>query len=296
MAHTRKLILMVGESGSGKSTAAKELAAKTGALRISRDDLRLELRPGWTGPTKGRAFEEFVIKTQFARAEEALKNDQDCLIDDTNLNENTRQKWEKFAKHKAEFDIYRILTDHKECIRRDAGRTGAAHVGRSVIDRQFLESGRIFIDPNQPVIIVDVDGTVADHSGIRSPFDESLVHLDKPHLDIIADVNKEYDAGKTILIVSGRHSTCGDATADWLDNQGAKFHHIFMRHAWQNESDVLVKQQILNAIIKIIPKEQIEYVVDDRLRVIRDTWMWNGLTVKMVKNGKYCKFEDLVDF
>lgn len=296
MAHTLKLTLMVGESGSGKSTSARELAQATGALRLSRDDLRLELKQNWSGPTKGRSFEEFVIKTQFDRAALALKNNQNVIIDDTNLNQNTRNKWEKFALHKAEFDIYRITTPLDECIRRDANRIGTAHVGRAVIERQFLMSGRLPIDITKDIILVDVDGTLADHTGIRNPFDEEKVHLDKPFQNLIDIVNAEYDAGKTVIIISGRHSTCGDSTIHWLNVKLVKFHFILMRHGWDSRKDYIVKEEILNELLKIVPKEKIVAVYDDRPQVILECWRKNNLPIFPVYKGKLLQMKNWTIF
>ena len=57
-----------------------------------------------------------------------------------------------------------------------------------------------------------------------------------------------------------------------------------MRAGGDYRHDDIVKQEILNSILGWIPKEQIEYVVDDRPRVIR-MWRANGLLCHDVGPG-----------
>jgi predicted kinase len=283
--HSRKLILLVGESGSGKSTIAKKMVADNPDkyVRLSKDDLRIELRNDPSAPTKSGAFEEFVGKIQAIRADKALKEDKTVLIDDTNLNPNTRLKWEKFANHKAEFDTYRVFTSLEDCIARDAQREGSARVGQAVIHRQFLMSKRLPIDYSKPIVICDLDGTLADSFGIRNVYDESLVGKDKIVDSIRTWVNALAE-DHTILIVSGRKSTCGDATVEWLNRHGVKFDFILMRHGFHTtQPDTFVKQGILDELLGMVPKEQIRFCIDDRWKVVTDCWRKNGLTVYPVR-------------
>lgn len=289
---------MIGESGSGKTTYAKNLVASDPDkyVRLERDELRIELAADPSSPM-GRRFESHVAKVQKARAAEALRADKNVIISDTNLNVNTQLMWEEFANHKAAFRKYRIMTSLEDCIRNDAGRTGKSHVGRAVIERQFLLSKRLPLDCANPIVLVDVDGTVATFTDVngnrlRSPY--SLhVGVDLPFQSIIDEVNSLYAAGFTILIVSGRKSTCGDATIKWLDDKGVEFNHIFMRHGWDDRSDVIVKQEILNELLALISnKDLIEFVIDDRPRVVKGTWMANNIPVRPVYEGKFLTEEE----
>lgn len=321
--HTRELLLMVGESGSGKSTYAKKLSEEKGYVRLNRDDLRIELAPLATDPgacrfymgegapalpvdvfipknfkggVGGRDFEDFVGKVERGRAAHFLSQDKNVVVDNTHLNPNTVEKWRNFCNHKASFDIYRMTTPMDECIRRDAGRAGKARVGRPVIERQFLVSKRLPIDVTKPIVLVDVDGTVASHmdengKSLRSPYSED-VHVDGVWQSVIDEVNRLYDSGHTVIIVSGRKSTCGDATVAWLNSKGVKFHFIFMRHSFDNRSDVLVKQDILRELLGMVDKNLIERVIDDRPRVIKDCWMANDVPVTPVFGGKFLTEEE----
>ena len=230
---------------------------------------------------KGRGFEELVAKVEMARAAKYLSEDFSVVVDDTNLGSSV-EKWRNFARHKAEFDIYRMQTPLEDCIANDNKRSGKAHVGIAVIHRQFLVSGRLPIDVTKNLIIVDVDGTLSDHAEIRSPYDETKVLLDRPYQNIIDIVNEHHANGDTVLIVSGRHSTCGDDTAMWLRNHGVNFDFIFMRHGWDNSHDYVVKQQILDEILTLVPIENIIKIFDDRSQVIHQCWIKNNLPIQPV--------------
>jgi predicted kinase len=313
---------MIGESGSGKSTIAKALVAEKGYVRVNRDDLRIELAPAlkdaafratlqaepaivaadvfvpknFKGGHTGRAFEEFVSKVERARAAYALAQDFNVVVDNTHLNPATVDKWRQFSNHKAAFRIYRVNTPMEECIRRDAERTGKGHVGRGVIERQFLKSGRhpAFqkLNPETKVYLFDIDGTTASHMDeegreLRSPYGLN-VEVDKPFPDVIRELQDVYTQPNVLMFaVSGRKSTCGDATWAWLDKYEAPRDGLFMRHSFDNSSDVLVKQEILRELLAYVPKEQIAWVVDDRPRVIRDCWIPEGIPVRPVYGGKF---------
>lgn len=287
-----KLTVMVGESGSGKSTWAKQQVQESRGktIRISRDDLRMALH-GNQNDRNGRKLEDLVIKSQMALAQIANVQGHDIIIDDTSLNPKTRDRWINFAhQYEMNYEEHRMETPLEKCIENDERRLiGAGRVGRAVIERQFLESGRLSIDPWRPIVIVDVDGTLANSDGVRGPYDESMVILDNAYQNIIDMVNELYERNRTVLVVSGRHSSCGVDTNIWLRGRKVKFHHLFMRHSWDNRSDVIVKKEILDALLKLVPKEQIELVIDDRPKIIR-MWRENGLKVFAARG------EDLPEF
>ena len=275
---------MVGESGSGKSTIAKQMQ---GYLRLSRDDLRIELAQEKNVPT-GRRFEDLVAKVQMSRAGDALERDQSVVIDDTNLSGSTRAKWENFARHTAAFRVYRVLTPLETCIAQDNMRVGKSHVGAAVIYRQFTLSGRLPIDMSKKIVICDIDGTLANMAGKRGPYEENKVLGDDCYTAIRDEINR-LAVDHTVIIVSGRHSTCGDDTIKWLNLHGVKFDFILMRHGWDNSPDYVVKQEILNELLKIVPKEQIEVVFDDRPQVCTGVWAKNGIPLRVAFEGKFLK-------
>lgn len=279
--NTRKIIVFSGPSGVGKSYTAKELVASSkDKIRISRDDLRA----AFYGEKNNFTYEKFTISAQRAAAATAIREGFIPIIDDTNLKVKNIEDWTKFAEeNSAEIEVRKFTDTIENCIARDALRTGKSHVGAAVIYRQFVE-GKLFSfpDPNKKIVIVDVDGTVADSTGVRSPYDEHMVLHDKPY-PIVVEWVKELAKDYYIVIASGRHSTCGDDTILWLKHNEIPFELVLMREGWTSDKDVQAKQRILDALLGIIPKERIAFVLDDRQQVIFGCWKKNGLTVYPVR-------------
>lgn len=282
------MTILVGESGSGKSTLARLMVEddpKHNTVRVNRDDIRSMLH---VDGAKNRRIEPLVISIQADIIETALKQRHDVVVDDTNLNEKTRSHLDMLGQqYGAEVVTHRMETPPEECILRDNLRTGKARVGRAVIERQFLAAGNLPLG-DLPIAIVDLDGTLADNHH-RSPFDESKVFDDGLYPEIAhkvlslsygvydAEVNPECLYHR-ILIVSGRHSTCGDLSIQWLRYHKIPFDHIFMRHGWDSRPDTVVKKEILDEILKNTPKDNIKIVIDDRPSVL-NMWFDQGLNI-----------------
>lgn len=91
------------------------------------------------------------------------------------------------------------------------------------------------------------------------------------------------DDGNHILLVSGRPiNPCGIPTEDWLAAHDVKYDHLFMRAGGDSRSDVIVKQEILD----LLPKDRIDYVLDDRDSVV-EMWRKNGLFCMQVAEGAF---------
>lgn len=306
----------IGLPGSGKTTVTKEGMKQNGNLmRVNRDDLRKMLFNKWAGRK-----EQVITAAETATIKAAVLAGFDIVIDDTNLNPNTQNEWKRLAKS-LDVKIEEVSYLHvpiKTCINRDRVRGPLAHVGRAVIENMALQYNLIPKPPeDQPVVIFDVDGTLADCShrkiylNLCKNCNESeethlvdglecenfipgkkdhkifygLVHLDPPITTVIEWVRECSLAGYYVLIVSGRPTNmAGDATELWLSNKNVPYKHLFMRKADDFRDDSMVKQQILDRILAWIPKEQIKFCVDDRPRVIR-MWKSNGLKVYDVGPG-----------
>ncbi|MDA4129255.1 MAG: hypothetical protein OK457_00645 [Thaumarchaeota archaeon] len=165
-------------------------------------------------------------------------------------------------------------------------------VGRAVIERMALFAGLISFQPWDRLVLVDMDGTLADCSH-RLPLIsdgnhdwdgfERLALADAPRQSIIELVNILWSWGYKILIVSGRQiDRAGENTITWLRKYDIQFEHIFMRNGGDTRQDVIVKQEILDKL----PKNQIHYVLDDRNQVV-DMWRKNGLTCLQVAPGDF---------
>ena len=161
----------------------------------------------------------------------------------------------------------------------------------------------------EKAIIVDVDGTLANMSGIRGPFEWDKVYLDKPHQDVIdlvkdlaglgyEDYSDNSDACPEcgysdrmnfapkykIIITTGRDGVCEKATKKWLAEHGVPFDEFFIRPAGNNEKDSVIKSRIYMDHIR--PKYDVKFVIDDRNQVV-DMWRSLGLRVLQVAPGNF---------
>lgn len=95
------LILMVGICASGKSTQAKILSEQYNAEIISSDDLRVELY----GDINDQDHNEQVFKELNKRVKNNLNQDNNVIIDATNINLKSRRK---LLENVAKIDCYKI--------------------------------------------------------------------------------------------------------------------------------------------------------------------------------------------
>lgn len=133
------------------------------------------------------------------------------------------------------------------------------------------------------IFIVDVDGTIASCEGIRSPFDESKVHLDVP-LPTIEVIQSLILNGHKIIYFSGRTDSSKLQTCKWISDNiiGAGSIIIHMRKTGDRRPDDVVKEEMYNTYIK--DKYTVLGVFEDRLRVAR-LWYKLGLWVYNVNQG-----------
>lgn len=293
-----KAIITVGVSASGKTTFANDLLrADPSWMNINRDDIRVEI---FESKHPGKEFvwgkwnwkwESIVTMRQSDMITCALKRGMNILISDTNLHENRRKDLITSLTrlgYSVEIKVFEV--SFEEALRRDAARKNG--VGVSVIARQFEEFNAQFgnvelkhklrasNDTKTRAVLVDIDGTLADHSGIRSPFDWAMVDSDNPHEEVLMIVKSLRAAGATIVIVSGRDSVCRAETETWLQRHGIVYDDLFMRKKDDMRSDDIVKAEILE--YDILPKYGVKMVIDDRPRVCH---MWRSLGIKVIQVG-----------
>jgi hypothetical protein len=137
--------------------------------------------------------------------------------------------------------------------------------------------------------IVDIDGTIADHLGLRDHFSWELVGIDRPKLDVITVVHALIGAGHKPVFVTGRESICMQDTLDWINQyvyDGEPPHTgwtMHMREIGDYRPDTEVKREIYNAHLKDL---DILCVLDDRDAVVR-MWRDLGLTCLQVAYGDF---------
>lgn len=317
---TQVLKILSGLPASGKSTYATKWVADDpeNRVRINWDDMRAA-NAAWIPGKFHRDLENLIQAQSFWEAENALRAGKSVIVDNTNLTEKAKNKWRRLGENfRVTIEEQEFDTPVETCVWRDAERNGHAHVGRAVIERMALFNGKIQFGKSERLLIVDVDGTLADLSH-RRPFLERrkcsycdgtgqyvegnrciqcsgngltkkdydsffrAVDKDTPIVPIINLVNELEAIGYVPIIVSGRPiDRAGKATTTWLYRYGIPYRHIFMRAGGDFRQDCIVKQEILDRL----PKKQIRYVFDDRTQVV-EMWRKNGLTCLQVADGNF---------
>jgi len=243
--------------------------------------------PKWTGKK-----EEAIVRIQQAVVFAVLVQGFDCIVDDTNLHSSNESRLREYADAcGAEFLIQDFThVPLQECLKRDAMREGTARVGERVI----LETYKRYLTPSKPepvyggtqCIIVDIDGTLAEHVG-RSPYEEMKCDTDT----LIESTERivsalMYDTGAEVKLFSGRTEASRKLTEQWLEDNLILYTDLTMRQVGDVRPDYVVKEEMYRTHIE--GKYNVLYVVDDRKQVCL---MW-----KYVLNLPLVYVGDFIDF
>lgn len=300
----KKIIVLQGAPANGKSTWAREfVTGKKDWVIVNRDSIRDGRGDYWIPEQEDyvSAVEEFQIRM-------AITNDLNVIIDATNLNPKTIEKWEKIAEEycvEIEYKLFEI--PYKEALERDSKR--ARPVGKKVIDRFYrmycphlmhkLKDDRLVKEPNPdfiPAVICDIDGTVSLRNG-RSPFDYSKVKEDTFDPRMREVLMKFINSHIPILFVSGREDIgdCRKDTEEWIEENligqykeklsGRDWRwKLIMRGKGDHRGDEVVKKELYDNQIK--PIYDILCVFDDRDKVVK-MWRDEGLLCCQVYYGDF---------
>lgn len=313
-----KLIILRGLPASSKTTWAEEYVQhqiNQGNLKVRivcRDNIR---RDHGFGVKPGR-FEDQVTKIHRDSIRAGLKANETVIVADTNLVAKYVKDLAKIAEFfGAEIEVKDFFVELDELIRRDKlrGEFGGHSVGEEIIrswwerfnfDKGFpanpleLYTGAVLFpkyvpDLSRPkAIIVDLDGTVADHHGLRSPYDYSQVSLDRPRSAVIRNVQMHYRHGDHVIFCSGREDYCRFDSIDWINEyvfpdefEPMPIYDLFMRKSGDKRQDRIIKGEIFYE--HIAPNYNVELVYDDRTQVIK---LWRdelGLDAFQVNYGDF---------
>jgi len=290
-----KIVFLKGLPGSGKSTFANEfLQANPGALRLNKDDLRVELFPN----KFQRKNEKQVIQTERNRARGAILSGNSIIVDNTHFNPIHERFYRQLAVELgADFELIEVNTPVFECVRRDNLRRlkGERYVGRDVI-MNMAWVNNIYRSPNN-CIVSDMDGTLADcnhrRGFVRNLNNDpnwkkdwgtffALCGKDSLRTEVYDKIIKAKESGLDIILVSARPEHTRKTTENWLARHSVPHDRLIMRDNGDSRGDVVVKQEILD---KYLDKSKITLVMDDRPKVIR-MWRDNGLNVEDYGNGE----------
>ncbi len=301
-----ELIITRGLPGSGKTHFALNWLTEDPDWRgrVNRDELR-SLLFNKEGVLDFKE-ENVISKVQQNAVAELIRSGRSVVIDDTHLRVKYINAWYEFAhKWGAEFRLVDFRDVPIEtCIERDAQRgfEGGRLVGGVVIRdmARRLASMQEWVPPTAveaPLAwryepehhlprawIFDIDGTLASHEGIRSPYEWKRVGEDTLHRPVKTLLDLIHASGDEVLIVSGRDGECRPETEEWLTRHWILYRELFMRPAGDNRNDAIIKQEILHD--QIAPHYNVLGVFDDRDRVV-EMWRSVGLLCCQVAPGDF---------
>lgn len=134
----------------------------------------------------------------------------------------------------------------------------------------------------ESIYLCDIDGTLADHQGLRSPYDETKVLNDKP-LPTVEVIKALINNNNRVVFLSGRTEKCKKDTVKWLHQYvGIEFPEIYMRKEGDSRPDDVVKKQLHWDYIEW--RYKVLGIFDDRLKVCR-MWYEMGLFVFNCNQG-----------
>lgn len=299
-----KLIMMKGLPASGKTTWAKNyIESNSNWKRINKDDLRSMLDAGkWS-----KNNEKFIIIIRNQLIMNCLVEGYNVIVDDTNLSPKHEIVLRELAvSFQAEFEVKDFtFVSVEECIRRDKKRVN--YVGEDVIKsmyRQFIDTpAQTFIKPidhNLPYcIIVDLDGTIANNTGVREWNNFKDVYLDNTNDHVLAIINQLLNPHPVkIFFFSGRTGTevCYNETIRWIRDKVVENYYyirfsinahglnLSMRQEKDNRKDCIVKEEMY--VCEVLGKYNVLAVFDDRNQVV-DMWRSIGLPTLQVANGDF---------
>lgn len=231
----------------------------------------------------------------------AIKRGLNVIIDATNLNPKTKEKWEKIAKdNKCNLEYKEFYISFKEALERDSKRERS--VGEKVLkrfytqyysDKYYAETAEVDNriirqqDRTLPIcVIVDCDGTLCIHNG-RNPYDLSKVSEDKPNTPLCDLIYCLYKAGVKIIFFSGREGTkqCAGDTIAWIKKHVYDIDFdIYMRKEKDYRPDEIIKEELYNKYID--GKYYCAAIFDDRNKVVAQ-WRQMGLLCNQVYYGDF---------
>lgn len=287
-----KVVIMKGLPGSGKSTRAKQLLVDNkNAIRVNKDTLREMTFFSEYTPKR----ESVVDSAEMELVTFFLAKGKDVIIDDTNLNGRAERLRDLYTMRGISTHIVECITPMEECIERDSKRKGKANVGKNVIVNMALANGHKF---NKPVVIVDIDGTLADISHRLHFVNQEKkdwksffanIYNDGIRWDVVAEIDATYPPQDySRVLVSGRPDNLRKETEAWLHinwpSGPAHFiahETLLMRRANDNRDDTVVKKEIYDKYLK---HNNVVAAFDDRPRLVR-MWRELGIDVHDVGNG-----------
>ena len=290
-----KLIITKGNVASGKSTYARNWVAEdpSNRVQVEKDEIRKNSQLFKNGVyNHKRGDESLVIQERDRLISCALSTGKSVISSDTNLVKKHYIQMSQIAKqYDAKVEIVKFLdVPLKELIDRDRKRENT--IGEQVIRKMFHEHIKTmptFVkwkNNLKPVILCDIDGTLAHMNGKRSPYEWDKVYMD----DVDSAVAHILDGVRMIkyakiVLLSGRDSGCRKVTEEWLEKNDIEYDALYMRPEGDMRDDTIVKSELYEQYIR--DQYNVLCVFDDRKKVCD---MWRdvyGFTVLQLGDVNY---------
>ncbi len=313
--HKTTVIFTLGVPGSGKSHWAKKYASHNkNFVIVERDACRVSIQqsqgietlhnavvwPKWNFKYES-SKEDPVGVLQKQLITNALANGKNIIISDTNISQKSVNDLINFVLSLSKDVIFAVRIFDlplEKCIKQNMQRPYPVSQAviytmwqrlqrlKLIVDNNFINNQLLQKTPlellNTRTVIVDVDGTLANHIGVRSPFDWHKVYNDKPIECVINVVRLLKNDGWKVIIMSGRDGVCESDTKRWLsDVAKIEYDDFYMRAPNDTRSDTIVKYELyLQALAN--GHKQIRLCIDDRPRVCN---LWRSLGLEVLQCG-----------
>lgn len=294
-----QLVVMRGLPASGKTTLA--LRSYGQHYYVSRDMMRDQF--GLAEYLGSQAQEVVITKMEEAQVRLALKAGFDVVVDDMNLRARYVKRWAEIAKA---CDATFMLADMTnvplaQCLKgnEERGLKVPQELITSLYDKfvkgqpyplVYTQSDTPMIpyEPNDTLpkaFLIDIDGTIANHEGVRGPYDTSRYSLDHVNSIVRTVVRALCASGYYPIFCTGRSDDFKAVTAAWLHSHTGMYDFgLVMRPSGDTREDSIVKYELFDRYIR--EHYSVLLVLDDRDRVV-DMWREIGLTVFQVAPGDF---------
>lgn len=146
----------------------------------------------------------------------------------------------------------------------------------------------------KPVVVFDIDGTLADISERRLHLEGSSpdwsrfnggMSTDVPNFPVVELYKALWDSGRfKLVLTSGRNERFRKFTENWLFWNEVRFDAIYMRADNDGRPDHEIKREFLDRIRQ--DYGEVLFAVDDRQQVV-DMWRRNGVTCLQCADGNF---------
>lgn len=288
-----KIIVLQGPPAAGKSTLARQMVSQDKNNVIVSRDLIRESRGDYWIPEQ----EDYISDIEEFEVRAAIKRKLTPIIDATNLNPKTIEKWKKLSNElKCDIEFIMVYVPFKTALERDNQRTRS--VGEKVLRRYY---STYFHDefvkeigydnfvmkefngkPN--CVVFDIDGTIAHHHG-RLPFEWDKLNTDMCDLRIVRLIKQLNILAIKIVFITGRPDSTKNATEEWLRKYLPEINFsLIMRDSKDSRSGDIVKKELWET--RVDPQYNTLCIFEDSNKCA-DMWRELGILTCQVYKNEY---------